>query len=45
MSGKLKTPCHGRKRRTCRKAPKSCVYASGSTRSYCRRRKTTRKRR
>lgn len=38
MSGILKTPCRGRKPRTCRRAPKSCVYTSGSKRRYCRKR-------
>ncbi len=45
MSGMFKPPCRGRKRRTCRKAPKSCMYISSSKRRYCRKRTITRKRR
>lgn len=36
---KLKTPCRGRKRKTCKTAKKSCSYASGTQRSFCRKRK------
>lgn len=41
MSARLKTPCRGRKRRTCRKASRSCMYIAGPKRRYCR--KHTRK--
>ncbi len=44
-SRRFKPPCRGRRRRTCRKAPKSCLYVSGSKRTYCRKRTITRKRR
>ena len=36
MAGRFKPPCRGRTRRTCRKAPKSCRYVSGTRRHYCR---------
>ena len=35
----LKTPCRKRTKRNCKIAKKSCTYASGSQRSFCRKRK------
>lgn len=37
----LKKPCKGRTRRTCKRASRSCKYASGPKRNFCR--KSTRK--
>ena len=39
----LKKPCRGRTRRTCKRASRSCKYASGVKRSYCRKTSSTRK--
>lgn len=33
---KIKTPCRGRIRRKCKTAKKSCSYATGTKRSFCR---------
>ncbi len=41
---KIKTPCRGRTRKTCKKASKSCLYASGTKKRFCRKSKNTRKR-
>lgn len=38
MAPKIKTPCRGRKVSKCKSAKKSCSYAKGSKRSYCRKR-------
>ena len=38
MSNKIKTPCRGRKVSKCKSAKKSCSYAKGSQRRYCRKR-------
>ena len=38
MSSKIKTPCRGRKLAKCKSAKKSCSYAKGSQRRYCRKR-------
>lgn len=38
MSNKIKTPCRGRKVSKCKSAKKSCLYARGSQRRYCRKR-------
>ena len=40
---KKQAPCKGRKRRTCKTAKRKCLWASGKTRSYCR--KSAKKRR
>lgn len=42
MSGRIRTSCKGRKRRTCKQAPKSCSYASGTKRRYCRKKRNNR---
>ena len=48
MANRLKTPCRGRKLSKCKSARKSCSYARGSKRRFCRKstnktRKTSRK--
>jgi len=43
MSARLKTACRGRKRKACMSARKSCKYASGTKRRFCRKRRSTRK--
>lgn len=35
--------CKGRNRRKCGTAKKSCSYASGTKRSFCRKRRSTRR--
>lgn len=39
----IKTPCAGRKRTKCMRAKKSCKYASGKTRKFCRKSRNTRR--
>lgn len=39
----IKTPCAGRKRTKCMTARRSCKYASGKTRKYCRKSRNTRR--
>ena len=39
MARKIKTPCRGRKQTKCKTAKKSCSYARGSKRRFCRKRK------
>lgn len=39
----IKTPCAGRKRTKCMRARKSCKYASGKTRRFCRKSRNTRR--
>lgn len=34
--------CRGRKRTTCRRSKKRCLWASGTKRSFCRKRKSRR---
>ena len=43
FSKKHKT-CKGRKSKSCKTAKKKCLWANGSKRSFCRKRKTTRRR-
>ena len=45
MPRSIKTPCRGRKARKCKSASRSCSYATGTKRRFCRKRKNiTRKR-
>uniref|UniRef100_A0A6C0I434 Uncharacterized protein n=1 Tax=viral metagenome TaxID=1070528 RepID=A0A6C0I434_9ZZZZ len=37
----IKAPCKGRKSRSCRTAKKTCKWASGSQRSFCRKSRNT----
>lgn len=39
-----RTTCRGRTKKTCKSAKKSCTYASGSKRSFCRKKSTVRRR-
>jgi hypothetical protein len=39
MSRPIKTPCRGRKLTKCKRAVKSCSYARGTQRRYCRKRR------
>lgn len=39
----IKTPCAGRKRTKCMRAKKSCKYASGKLRKFCRKSRNTRR--
>jgi hypothetical protein len=41
---RIRTPCRGRTRRMCNKAKKACLYASGTQKRFCRKRKNTRRR-
>ncbi len=42
----IKTPCKGRKKKTCKQAPKSCKRTKSNVRkSYCRKSRNTRKNR
>lgn len=43
MAQKLLTPCKKRTRRRCLTARKSCKYASGTKRKYCRKSRNVRK--
>ena len=40
---KKRKPCKGRKSRNCKTAKKKCLWASGTKRSFCRKRKSTRR--
>lgn len=44
LFSKKRAPCKGRKSRTCKTAKKKCLWASGTKRSFCRKRKTRRHR-
>ncbi len=39
-----RTTCRGRTKKACSSAKKSCKYAKGSKRSFCRKRTTVRRR-
>ena len=43
MARMLKTSCKGRKRSKCLSAKKSCKFASGTKRKYCRKSRNTRR--
>ena len=40
---KIQTPCKRRTKRACTRAKRSCSYATGKVRKYCRTRKNQRK--
>jgi len=42
MATRRRIPCKGRKNKTCRRAKKTCRWASGPKRSFCRKRRTRR---
>ena len=42
---KKQSMCKGRKLKKCKTSKKRCLWASGSKRSFCRKRKSTRRRR
>ena len=45
MSGVFRrTTCRGRAKKNCKSAKKSCKYASGPKRSFCRKKTTVRRR-
>ena len=39
MARRIRTPCRGRTMRRCKTAKKSCSYASGTQRRFCRKRR------
>ncbi len=41
---KRHSACKGRKSKNCKTAKKKCLWAHGSKRSFCRKRKSTRRR-
>ena len=40
---KKRRPCKGRKLSSCKTSKKKCLFAKGSKRSFCRKRKSTRR--
>lgn len=45
LFAKRQRTCKGRKNKHCKTAKKKCLWAHGSKRSFCRKRKTMRRRR
>lgn len=44
LFSKKQTKCKGRKQNKCKTSKKKCLWANGTKRSFCRKRKTTKKR-
>jgi len=40
---KIRTPFKGRTRKNCKSAKKNCLYASGTQRRFCRKRRSVRR--
>lgn len=45
LFSKRQRKCQGRKNKNCKTAKKKCLWAHGTKRSFCRKRKSTKRRR